>query len=145
MRSSVNRLAAAAAAAAALAAAAVPAGTPASGSPLVFGRAGGNIRPYTVTIAADGRVSASGAARLTVPGYALSPVALRGLRKLATAEGFFTMPRTIRCPRVLPDIASLFVTFRSSAGTRTVSETGSCTPGFEELYAVLLAASGVSA
>jgi hypothetical protein len=107
-----------------------------------FGRTGGNIVPFTVRIVKDGRVTTSGAVRVTAT--AASTPLRNGLAKLARAEGFFSMPATIACGGVNPDIASRFVTVTSGGKTRTVMEHGTCKPAFEELYAVLSAAVGAS-
>jgi hypothetical protein len=114
-----------------------------SGPSFVFGRTGGNIRPYTVTIASNGKVTATGV-QLQIPALTLAPEVLGGLAKLAIAEGVPTLPRTIRCPHTLPDIAGRFVTIRTAGGRKTVTEIGNCTPGFDEFYAVLAAAAAVS-
>jgi hypothetical protein len=105
-----------------------------------FGRIGGNIIPFTVTIGKDGRVSTTGNQKLTLT-FATS--ALRnGLGKLAKAEGFWTESTTLNCGKVNPDVASRFVTVTQAGKTRTVTARGTCFPAFEELYAVLSASVG---
>ena len=104
-----------------------------------FGRTGGNIVPAKVSIGKDGRVTSTG----SEPKLAQASVSLRnGLGKLATAEGFFSMPVSTQCPATLPDIAARFITVSAGGKTRTVSVHGTCKPAFEELYAVLSAAVG---
>jgi hypothetical protein len=133
--------------AAATAALAVPLAVLAGGSgkrqsppTFAFGRAGGNIAPARISIGRDGRVTSSGSASATLT---QAPVALRnGLGKLAVAEGFFTMPTSVQCPGVNPDVASRFVTVSAGGKTRTVTVHGTCRAQFEELYAVLSAAVG---
>jgi hypothetical protein len=105
-----------------------------------FGRTGGNIIPFRVTIGKDGRVTATGPQKLTLT---FATVALRnGLAKLAQAEGFWTMPAFVSCPGTLPDVAAHFVTVSAGGKTRTVTSHGSCKAAFEELYAVLSASVG---
>ena len=105
-----------------------------------FGRTGGNIVPAKVTIGRDGSVTTTGSVHATAT-TASSPLR-NGLAKLARAEGFFTMATTLACPGVNPDIASRFVTVSAFGKTRTVTVHGTCSPPFEELYAVLSAAVG---
>ena len=106
-----------------------------------FGRTGGNIVPYTVTIGRNGTVSANGPVQ---PTATTASIPLRnGLAKLARAEGFFTMTTSIFCAKVNPDVASQFVTISAFGKTRTVTAHGTCSAPFEELYAVLSASVGV--
>jgi hypothetical protein len=107
---------------------------------IAFGRTGGNIVPFTVTISATGHVSTTGTQKLTVT---QATVPLRnGLAKLAKAEGFWTMATSLSCGKVLPDIAGRFVTIKGGGKARTVTVRGTCFPAFEELYAVLSASVG---
>lgn len=108
-----------------------------------FGRAGGNIVPFKVTIGATGRVTASGPVHVTTGASALSLPLRNGLAKLAQAEGFWTMSTSLSCGRVLPDVAGRFVTVTVGGKTRTVTERGTCYAAFEELYAVISATVGV--
>jgi hypothetical protein len=108
----------------------------------VFGRSGGNILPFRVTIGKDGRVTSSGPVQATAAA-ASSPLR-NGLAKLAKAEGFFAMATSLSCGATNPDAAARFITVKAFGKTRTVSARGSCTPAFEELYAVLSASVGVS-
>lgn len=106
-----------------------------------FGRAGGNIIPFKVTIGSDGRVATTGPVQATA---ATTSSALRnGLARLAQAEGFFTMATSLTCGRVNPDVAGRFITVSAKGKTRTVTARGTCYPAFEELYAVLSASVGV--
>jgi hypothetical protein len=109
-----------------------------------FGRSGGNIAPFTVAIARNGSVSAQGAVRLDNPRRIVSADARAGMLDLARAEGFFSLPKTISCPRTLPDVASFFVSIKRPAGTTTVSVHGSCKPRFNRLYALINAVAGVT-
>jgi hypothetical protein len=109
-----------------------------------FGRSGGNIAPFRVVIARNGRVTSQGPVTLANAHHAVSADALRGMLKLAQAEGFFSLPRTVLCPRTLPDVASFFVTVSRSTGTKTVTVHGGCRARFNEVYAVLSAVAGIT-
>ena len=105
-----------------------------------FGRTGGNIIPFKVTIGRDGRVTTTGSGHVTLT---QASTALRnGLAKLAQVEGFWTLPTFIACTGTNPDVAAHFVTVSAGGKTRTVTSHGSCKPAFEELYAVLSASVG---
>jgi hypothetical protein len=105
-----------------------------------FGRTGGNIVPFTVTIAANGHVSTTGTQDLALT---QATVPLRnGLAKLAKAEGFWTMATALTCGKVNPDIAGRFIRITGGGKTRMVTARGTCYPAFEELYAVLGASVG---
>lgn len=114
---------------------------PAQHDTFAFGRTGGNIRPYTVTISVRGVVTAKGPvrhARRKVPA-----AALRRLERLAAATRFFSLPKLTLCPGSLPDFASSFVTVKAAAHHRRVVVRGSCSPRFAKLYRALAAAAGV--
>jgi len=105
-----------------------------------FGRTGGNIAPTKVLIGKDGRVTTTGAVKVTATQASLP---LRnGLARLARAEGFFTMPAFTACPGAHPDVAANFVTVAAFGKSRTVTVHGGCPAAFEELYAVLTASVG---
>lgn len=115
----------------ALALAPAPAASASQQTGLAFGRSGGNIRPYTVTIAADGRVSVSGpvqAGRMK-----LTRAQVGGLIKLAADVRFATLPKTTNCTGALPDVASTFV----RVGARTVRVHGNCIPRYARLLKAL--------
>jgi hypothetical protein len=115
----------------ALACAVAPATSASQQTSLAFGRSGGNIRPYTVTIAADGRVTISGPvqARRTK----LTRAQVGGLIKLAADVRFATLPKTTNCTGALPDVASTFV----RVGARTVRVHGNCIPRYARLLKAL--------
>jgi hypothetical protein len=106
-----------------------------------FGRTGGNIVPFTVTIGGNGHVGSTGPVHVTAT-QASTPLR-NGLAKLARAEGFFTLPTSIQCGRINPDVAGRFLTVTAFGKSRTVTERGACNAAFEELYAVLSASTGV--
>jgi len=129
----MRRLAAIALAAALLAA--VPAAGAASPSlAFAFGRTGGNIIPFTVTIARDGSVHAVGPVK--AGRASLSAAQLAGLRKLAASVRFATLPAQTNCPGTLPDIASTFV----QVGARTARVHDTCLPRYTKLWAAVSAA-----
>jgi len=105
-----------------------------------FGRVGGNIAPARISIGKDGRVASTGSGHATLTQASVS--LRKGLGKLAVAEGFFSMPASVQCPGVNPDVAARFVTVSAGGKTRTVTVHGTCRAQFEELYAVLSASVG---
>ena len=101
----------------------------------IFGRTGGNIIPETITITHAGVVERDG--RPT--GRLLTPTTLRRLEALAQRERFGTLPTSILCTGVLPDIASAFVVYRG----HKVRAHGGCNVRFTTFYNALYKASGV--
>ena len=106
-----------------------------------FGRTGGSIRPFTVSISASGAVRAAGAVQVQK-----RQVTARALAKIAAvvkAERFASLPAATRCPGTLPDIASQFVTVRTGAPKRTVLVHGGCSPRFAAVFEALSRAVGL--
>jgi hypothetical protein len=99
-----------------------------------LGRTGGNIRPFTVAIAADGRVSVSGPVQ--AGRTELTRTQLATLAKLAADTHFAALPKTTNCPGTLPDVASTFV----RVGPRTVRVHGECVPRYSRLWRALTTA-----
>jgi hypothetical protein len=99
-----------------------------------LGRTGGNIRPFTVSIAADGRVSVSGPVQ--VGRTKLTRAQLAALTKTAADVRFTTLPNTTTCAGTLPDVASTFVRI----GARTVRVHGECVPRYARLWKALAGA-----
>jgi hypothetical protein len=96
-----------------------------------FGRLGGNIRPYTVSIAADGKVAVSGSA---IAGrMRLTAGQLVTLNRAASDARFGAFPPVTNCPGALPDIASTFIRF----GAKTVRVHGSCVVRYTKLFTAL--------
>ncbi|MDQ2743801.1 MAG: hypothetical protein M3Z66_16110 [Chloroflexota bacterium] len=108
---------------------------------IILGRQGGNIRPFTITIDAGGSVQVSGGVQ-SHGVTNISKVAVRGLLKLARAEGFFHLRPHLVSPQVLPDVAALYITIVTPSGRTTVTERGAHNAHFDQLFAVLLAAAG---
>lgn len=110
-------------------------GTPTNpGNGITFGQERGNIAPFSVVISSDGHITREGHG---APGTAqsLSVLTVRGLEKLADAEGFWEMPDI---DDGLPDIAFQFVAIRLPNKYHKVSVRGGPADGpFRELYALL--------
>ena len=107
----------------------------------VFGRTGGNIAPFTVTISNSGAVSATGPVqpRVTVVG----PAARARLVGLLRTTRFSSLPPTTRCSGAVPDFASNFVTVRRAGATHTVLVHGDCSTRFSTLYDALARTVGI--
>jgi hypothetical protein len=99
-----------------------------------LGRTGGNIRPFTVAIAADGRVSVSGPVQ--AGRTKLTRAQLAALAKIAADVRFTTLPKTTNCSGTLPDVASTFV----RVGARTVRVHGECVPRYARVWRGLVSA-----
>jgi hypothetical protein len=99
-----------------------------------LGRTGGNIRPFTVAIAADGSVSVSGPVQ--VGRMKLRRAQLTALDKIAADARFTALPKTTNCSGTLPDVASTFV----RVGARTVRVHGECVPRYARLWRALVSA-----
>lgn len=109
-----------------------------------FGLRGGfsTVGPFTVTIYVDGKVTLTKTQRISPlhlvnPKATIYPVALTGLLKLATAEGFFTMPSKIVPKDLTSDLGTAFVTIYTRTGTKSVAVTGNSSQPFYELYSLL--------
>jgi hypothetical protein len=109
----------------------VPAGGASPQRGFGFGRLGGNIRPYTVSIATDGLIHSSGP--VTAGRMKLSAAQLASLDRAVAATRFASLPAMTNCPGTLPDIATTFI----RVGTKTVRVHGSCVPRFSKLFTAL--------
>lgn len=96
-----------------------------------FGRTGGNIRPFTVTISRTGVVRTSGAAPAHIA--VMSKHQLTVLTGIAVAVRFSSMPAVTACPNTLPDVAAELIRVEG----RTVRVHGSCLKGFNRLWTAL--------
>jgi hypothetical protein len=103
---------------------------PATG--FAFGRLGGNIRPYRVTITNAGTVTASGP--VVVRRRTLTRVQLGRLNFTAVQTKFNFIRETTSCKGTLPDVATSFI----RVGARTVRVHGTCMPGFAKLWSALV-------
>ena len=99
-----------------------------------FGRVGGNIRPYTVSIGSDGRVHVSGP--VTAGRTKLTAAQLATLDRATSAARFASLPALTNCPGVLPDIAATFI----RVGARTVRVHGACVARYAKLFTALAGA-----
>ncbi|MDX6470550.1 MAG: hypothetical protein QOF75_2353, partial [Gaiellaceae bacterium] len=116
-----------------LAAGVLPAASAVQPTGFAFGRLGGNIRPYTVSIANSGTVRTSGA--VEVGRMMLTSVQLATLNRVATETNFVKLPAATNCAGTLPDVASTFV----RVGARTVRVHGGCVPRYQRLLKALQA------
>ena len=103
-----------------------------------FGRTGGNIRPYTVSIANSGVVHTSGA--VTVHRKLLTSVQLATLNRIATETNFIMLPKATNCRGTLPDVASTY----TRVGDSIVRVHGACVPRYQRLLKALKASVGLT-
>jgi hypothetical protein len=96
-----------------------------------FGRTGGNIMPFSVTIATTGAITATGPAPTHVD--AVTKQRLAALNRVALDVRFTTLPAVTNCPGTLPDVAATFI----RVGGRTVRVHGSCVKRFNRLWTAL--------
>jgi hypothetical protein len=96
-----------------------------------FGRLGGNIVPFTVTIRNDGRVSASGP--IMIGRRRLTALEVANLNGVAATNGFSSLAATTNCSGTLPDIAATFV----RVGPRTVRVHGTCIARYQRIWNAL--------
>jgi hypothetical protein len=106
-----------------------------------FGRTGGNIAPFTVSIAANGAVTVVGPVRTTRT--QISPAAMTRLSAVFRAARFSGLPATTRCAGELPDIAADVVTTKSGAVSKTVLVHGECSQRFTTVLTALMHAVGL--
>lgn len=98
-----------------------------------LGRIGGNIIPFTVTIATTGRVQVSGPVH--VGRHMLTKAQISSLNRVAARVRFASLQGAM-CPRTLPDVASTFI----KHGSHTVRVHGACVAAYERLRNALTAA-----
>ena len=123
----------------------LPAGNP-SARVFTFGVKGGSLRPWSVVLALDGSVTATGVTATTQT-LASPQDTLKGLLALADAEGFFALNKQIGCPgsgAAGPDSSARTIAISTSTGTKRVSVFGSCKAPFNQLYAVLQQIAGTA-
>lgn len=95
---------------------------------LAFGRTGGNIMPFTISIAPSGRVTASGPAPDHVA--TVSKARLAMLDRAVRAADVSTLPVATNCPGTNPDVAWELIRL----GGRTVRVHGACVTRFTRLW-----------
>jgi hypothetical protein len=101
-----------------------------------FGRVGGNIRPYTVTISTAGVVTTTGPASVRL--QKLTKQQLAVLNRVVVETSFARLPAVTACAKTLPDVAAQFI----RVGARTVRVHGQCLARFNRLWAALVKATG---
>ena len=121
-----------------IAAAIVPAAGASEKLGFAFGRVGGNIRPYTITIDNDGRIRVSGPAE--VGRKKITSIELADLNRVAITARFTLLESTYQCPGTLPDVAGRFI----RVGARIVHVHGTCVPRFERMWTALWRAAKLS-
>ena len=99
-----------------------------------FGRAGGNIEPFTISITSNGAVYATGPVK--VGRMSLTAAQLAAIARSVSAADFSTLPGTTLCLGTLPDFAASWI----SVGGRKVSVRGSCSPRFDRVWSALAGA-----
>jgi hypothetical protein len=109
----------------------VPAAGAVQPTGFAFGRTGGNIRPYGVTIANSGVVHTSGA--VMIGRTHVTTAQLAALNRVATETHFTMLPAMTNCRGSLPDVATTYV----RVGARTVRVHGGCLPRYERLLKAL--------
>lgn len=121
----------------------LPAGS-SSAKVFSFGVKGGSLRPWSVVLALDGSVTATGITA-TTQSLASPQDTLNGLLALADAEGFFALSKQIGCPGGgNPDVSARTIAISTSTGTKRVSVFGTCKTQFNQLYAVLQQVAGTN-
>jgi hypothetical protein len=97
-----------------------------------FGRTGGNIVPFRISIAIDGSTRATGAA----PRHdrMLTKLQLATLNRVAYETRFLDLPARTSCARTLPDAATAFI----RVGRHLVRVHGTCVQRFNRLWAALM-------
>ena len=109
----------------------VPAAGASTQRGFAFGRLGGSIRPYTVSIASDGRVRVSGP--VTAGRMKLTAAQLASLDRAAADARFAALPAMTNCAGTLPDIATTFI----RVGAKAVRVHGNCVPRYAKLVTAL--------
>lgn len=122
-----------------------PAPTPMTWTPtstVSFGRAGGNIKPYTITISGDGSmdayydVSPQQKILCTKAETVLSDKDLTAMMTRFGVDAFDTMVSGV-APK-LPDFAHNFISLTTPQSEKTVTGSGDSNPAFSDLYDYLL-------
>jgi hypothetical protein len=96
-----------------------------------FGRTGGNIIPFTVSIDNDGRVHVSGP--VAVMRKKLTRIEVANLNRVVATNGFERLRPMNECPDTLPDVAATFV----RVGPLRVQVHGDCLTRYQHVYNAL--------
>ena len=98
-----------------------------------FGRLGGSIRPYTVTIGNSGAVHATGAVMVSRTHVTVEQIV--ALNRVATETRFTVLPLKTNCRSSLPDVATTYV----RVGAHTVRVHGDCMVRYQRMLRALIA------
>jgi hypothetical protein len=111
------------------------------GATIVFGRAGGNIRPRWFTIDADGRVSANASDSTHYTVATIPAGAVAALARLARSGGFWELRSpVIRRPTANPDASREFAEVTLTCGRHRAEFVSGAEPAaFSEFLALLTA------
>ena len=112
-------------------------GAPKNGLTIKFGRTGGLIMPYVITIASDGSVTSTGNPPVKPPASITSAQVDSLSSQIRAGIGKLT---SLQCGHTLPDEAATFIT----ALGKTVTVRGSCEPKYTTLYDALSNALGLN-
>ncbi|HEX3225041.1 MAG TPA: hypothetical protein VHQ89_03000 [Gaiellaceae bacterium] len=96
-----------------------------------FGRTGGNILPFTVSIENNGSVHVTGP--VAVMRKKLTRLEVADLNRVVATNGFERLRPMNQCPDALPDVASTFV----RVGPLRVQVHGSCLARYQHVYNAL--------
>jgi hypothetical protein len=96
-----------------------------------FGRAGGNIMPFTISISNDGIVRTTGPVHVGRRKLTLQQIGT--LNRVAATNGFSAMAAATNCHGTLPDVAATFV----RVGARRVQVHGACVPAYQRVWQAL--------
>lgn len=111
------------------------------GATITFGREGGNIRPRSFSIYADGLITAASGDASRDSIAEISTAAVAALARLARIGGFWKLlPPVIRRPTRNPDAAREFVEVALSCGRKRAEYASGAAPAAFSEYLALLAA-----
>ena len=105
---------------------------------IIFGQEMGHIRPFSVTIAANGAVKPSGPIHLNGNAATISRDAVMGIVRLAQTEQFRALPSFTACPGALPDLATRYISIMTPRWQHRAGARGACLDILNQLFAVLM-------
>jgi hypothetical protein len=110
-----------------------------------IGVKGGSLRPWTIKINLDGTITATGTSANSQ--LSDSKNALGALMKLADANGFFSLKKSVGCLSGAgnPDVSTRFISIHTSTGTKHVNGFGTCDAQFDGVWDILSASAGTGA
>lgn len=111
------------------------------GATIAFGRVGGNIRPRSFAIYADGRITVASVDATRDSVAVISVAAVEALARLARSGGFWELvPPIVRRPPRNPDAAREFVEVTLTCGRKRAEYVAGAEPAAFSEYLALLAA-----